>query len=182
MGKTFDSILDTRLAIFTKENDTYTKAQYGSKLEHNAIDAMFPLLSHIQSQKMNNKVIYCAMLDFETAYPLVSRPQLYLNLHDRGIQDPMLTVLKSLTKTHHVRVLHPYIKEHEYVEIQRGLAEGSALSPRLYAMFLSSLLQRLRDRFPNVTCAGRNAPQWIGPLAYVDDLCLCVESISFFPY
>jgi len=74
VAKTFESIIDTRLSIFTGENDTCMHAQFGSKLDHNAIDVICTLLiSHIKAQKATDKILYCAMFDFERAYPLVSR-------------------------------------------------------------------------------------------------------------
>jgi len=33
----------------------------------------------------------------------------------------------------------------------------------------------LRENFPNAQCAGS---QWIGALVYVDDLCLCADSVE----
>jgi len=105
----FQSILDARLAIFTHENNTCTQAQYGGEKDHSTIDALYPLISHIQTKKLEGKVVYCAMLDFETAYSSVSRPQLYAYLHKQGIQGQMLAVIKSLTKSLKVRVLHPHI-------------------------------------------------------------------------
>lgn len=178
VAKNFESILDNRLATFTYDNDTCTNAQYGGKQDHGTMDALYPLISHIQTRKKEGKVVYCDMIDFETAYPSVSRPQLYKYMEEQGIQGKMLAVVKSLTKSLYVRVLHPNIKDQEYVEIQRGLAEGSALSPRLYAIFLANLLRKLRNEFPNATCTGKTSPQWIGALAYVDDLCLCADSIE----
>jgi len=136
----FESILDARLAIFTHENNTCTQAQYGGKQDHGTIDALYHLISHIQTKKSEWKVVYCVMLDFETAYPSVSRPQLYAYLHEQGIQ-----------------------------------GQSSAPSPRLYAIFLGSLLQKLREHFPTAQCTGA---QWIGALAYVDDLCLCADSVE----
>jgi len=87
----------------------------------------------------------------------------------------MLAVIKSLTKSLKVRALHPHIPVDDCVYIETGLAEGSALSPRLYAIFLGSLLRKLRENFPNAQCAGA---QWIGALAYADDLCLCADSVE----
>ena len=89
----------------------------------------------------------------------------------------MLAVIKSLTKSLRVRVLHPHIPVDDYVDIERGLAEGSALSSRLYAIFLGSLLRKLRENFPTAQCTG---VQWIGALAYVEDLCLCADSAAEF--
>jgi len=113
------------------------------------------------------------MLDIKTAYPSVSRPQLYTYLHEQCIQGQMLAVIKSLTKSLKVRVLHPHIPVDDHVDIERGLGDGSALGPRLYAIFVASLRRKLRENFPTAQCTGA---QWIGGLAYVDDLCLCADS------
>ena len=81
LPKNFESILDSRLATFTHENNTCTQAQYGGKRDHGTVDALYPLISHIQTRKLEGRVVYCAMLDFETSYHSVSRPQLYTYLH-----------------------------------------------------------------------------------------------------
>ena len=77
----FESILDARLAVFTHENNTCTQAQYRGEKDHGTIHALYPLISPIQTKNLEGRVVYCAMLDFETAYPSVSRPQLYTYLH-----------------------------------------------------------------------------------------------------
>ena len=43
----------------------------------------------------------------------------------------------------------------DYVRIERGLAEGSVLSPRLYTILLADLLVKLKDKFPQLTCKGK---------------------------
>jgi len=113
--------------------------------------------------------------------PLSEQTPNYLSLHNHGrIHGTMLSVIESLTKENYVRVPHPHLPED--VEIDRGLTEGSALSPCLYSIFLRRLLHKLRAQFPGATCAGHQSPQWIGALAYMvaymDDLCLCADSIS----
>ena len=62
------------------------------------------------------------------------------------------------------------------VRIERGLAEGSVLSPRLYTIFLAHLLKKMKDKFPEITCKGKTGDQWIGATAYADDLTLCASS------
>ena len=42
LAKNFESILDSRLATFTRENNTCTQAQYGGKKDHGTIDACTP--------------------------------------------------------------------------------------------------------------------------------------------
>jgi len=67
--------------------------------DHGTVDALYPLISHIQTRKLEGRVVYCAILDFETVYSSVSRPQLYTYLHEQGIQGQMLAVIKSFTKS-----------------------------------------------------------------------------------
>ena len=46
------------------------------------------------------------------------------------------------------------------VRIERGLAEGSVLSPRLYTIFLADLLKKMKDKFPDPDYDKRdNKPQ-----------------------
>ena len=97
--------------------------------------ALYPLISDIQTRKKEGKIAYYNMIDFETLYPSVSRPQLY----------------KSR-----------YMEE----------------SKQLYAIFIANLLRKLRNEFPNATSTGKSLPQWIGALAYVNDLCLCADRIE----
>ena len=200
MAKTFESIIDPRLAIFTKET-TLSRTHNMEVLDHNTIDAFYPLISHIQTQKAQDKIVNYIMCDFETIYPSVSRPQLHLTLHDHGIQGTVMSVMKNFTKEYYVRVLYPHLPIDDYVEIERGLAGSSTLSPRQYSMFLNttlspqhntesstlsprqysmflSLLYKLPAQFPGTTCARRQSPQWKGALKYLDDLCLCADSIS----
>jgi len=59
LAKTFESVLDRRLDTYTKANNTCTLAQYGSKTDHATIDALYPLVSHIQERKLKGEVVYC---------------------------------------------------------------------------------------------------------------------------
>ena len=71
-----------------------------------------------------------------------------------------------------IRVLHPGIRESNTVEILRGLPEGSRLSPTLFGIFVSDLINTLKKKFPNATVAWGGSSVWIGGILYVDDLCL----------
>ena len=71
-----------------------------------------------------------------------------------------------------IRVLHPGIRESNAVEILRGLPEGSRLSPTLFGIFVSDLINTLKKKFPNASVAWGGSSVWIGGILYVDDLCL----------
>ena len=175
-AKIFESVLDNRLAKYVAEHDTCTTMQYGGQSDHSVKDALYPLLHHIEHQKANGRIVWTAMIDFQTAFPSLWRERLYLTLSEQGIHGPMYHALKNLTRHHEVRVLHPQVPEDQYATIQRGLTEGSVLSPRLYAIFLANLLRALRTRFPLQHCFDNPALPYVGTLAYVDDICLCADT------
>ena len=71
-----------------------------------------------------------------------------------------------------IRVLHPLIPEDDYTQIFRGLPEGSRLSPTLFGILISDLLQEIKHKHPNSDTIGPEGPTWVGALAFVDDLVL----------
>jgi len=85
-----------------------------------------------------------------------------------------------------VRVLHPLIPSSNFVQVERGLPEGSRLSPILFGIVAADLIRELRKEFPQAsvysTSFSEGSPSggpassssiWIGGFFYVDDLCLC---------
>ena len=176
IAKTFEKILDSRLWQYTTKHNTCTYSQYGSKLDHGTLDAIYPLITHIEREKQKGRAVFTGMIDFQTAFPSLWRQKLYSTLHDQGIRGNMLQALINLTKQHSVRVLHPSVRRDHIVNIDRGLTEGSALSPRLYSIFLANLLRALKEAFPQQTMLGSTTNKYIGVLAYVDDIALCASS------
>jgi hypothetical protein len=113
LAKTFEIIVDQRLEEDTRIRNICTSKQFGSKRGNSCSDAMHPFLSHIEQERQAGRPVHCAMIDFETAFPSVSRAQLYHQLRQNGIKGNILRIIKSLTKEHSVRVLHPDIDENE---------------------------------------------------------------------
>jgi hypothetical protein len=86
---------------------------------------------------------------------------------------------RLLTSTYHlvqVRVLHPLLGPNRFTPIQRGLPEGSRLSPILFGIFMSELLRQLEKDFPFAYTYTSKGNIWLGAIAYVDDLVLISKS------
>jgi hypothetical protein len=65
------------------------------------------------------------------------------------------------------RVLHPLIPEDDYTQILRGLPEGSRLSPTLFGILISELLQEIKHKHPDSDTIGPRGTMWVGALAFV---------------
>ena len=90
-----------------------------------------------------------------------------------------IRVWRLLTSTYHlvqVRVLHPLLGPNRFTPIQRGLPEGSRLSPILFGIFMSELLRQLEKDFPHAYTYTSKGNIWLGAIAYVDDLVLISKS------
>jgi hypothetical protein len=86
---------------------------------------------------------------------------------------------RLLTSTYHlvqVRVLHPLLGPNRFTPIQRGLPEGSRLSPILFGIFMSELIRQLEKDFPHAYTYTSKGNIWLGAIAYVDDLVLISKS------
>ena len=90
----------------------------------------------------------------------------------------MWRVLQETYCTIKIRVLHPLISESEFTTILQGLPEGSKLSPPLFGIFISELLEVLKDKYPGAVTYSTSGMEWAGAIAYVDDIVL----ISQCPY
>ena len=122
------------------------------------------------NQQFDQSPTYCAFIDFSTAYPSVHRNRLSSILHDHNIQGKMWRLLTSTYHLVQVRVLHPLLGPNRFTPIQRGLPEGSRLSPILFGIFMSELLRQLEKDFPHAYTYTSQGNIWIGVIAYVDDL------------
>ena len=85
-----------------------------------------------------------------------------------------------------VRVLDPLIPSSNFVQVKRGLPEGSRLSPILFGIVAADLIRELRKEFPQASVHSTSFPGgpqsggpaspssiWIWGIFYVDDLCQC---------
>ena len=96
--------------------------------------------------------------------------------------------LRERFKRISVRVLHPLIQATSFVDVKRGLPEGSRLSPTLFGIVAADLIRELQKEFPHISIQCASHAQgghplagglsstntvWVGGFFYVDDLCLC---------
>ena len=187
LAKLFEGFLVTRLTAYTETHNTLTDNQFGSRPGRQTHDAIYSLISIIQYNRLcQKKPTHVAFIDYTTAYPSVFRQGLCHELYNQGIRGKMWRHLRERFHEISVRVLHPSIPSSNFVQVKRGLPEGSRLSHILFGIVAADLIRESRQEFPQASVHSASFPGgpqsggpaspssiWIGGIFYVDDLCLC---------
>lgn len=117
--------------------------------------------------------VYVLYIDLKSAYDLVDRQRLYWILHERGCPHPILKLIKNLLDCYNYQVRSGTSLSAQY-PTSRGLAQGGALSPTLFSLFLDAAMQTVTRRFESLSASSirlpfvpdRNVPY----LGFADDL------------
>ena len=113
---------------------------------------------------------FMAFLDIKAAYDTVSRTALWRKMEERGLPNSTICALRSLFD-HNTSFLRIGKRESAGIRHQRGLIQGSILSPMLYAVFIDDLPGRLRSLGTNLMHQHR-----IASFFYADDIAVIADS------
>lgn len=91
----------------------------------------------------DNKDLSHVLLDLQTAYDMVNRNILWHRLSTAfGVPGPLIKLLKKLFDGNSSRIIIQG-KRSEPIENNRGLLQGSSLSPMLFNFFINDLIQEI---------------------------------------
>ena len=111
-----------------------------------------------------------AFLDIKAAYDTVRRDKLWVKLENKGCNRHTVSVLKSLFD-HNTSFIRIGKAESEGINHERGLLQGSILSPILYATFIDDLAGQLRELSTTKMHGERTASFF-----YADDIAIIADS------
>ena len=109
--------------------------------------------------------IPCFVLNCKKAFDSVEYYVLLKHLFSRGIYGKCWRLIQSYYERPTARVKVNNCLSHEFI-IERGVRQGSVLSPSLFLLLIDSLLHRLIEANVGVSLEGI----YVGTLAHVDDL------------
>ena len=136
LGKLFTSVLNQRLLKWSQCNDVITDAQFGFRPGYGTVDAIF-VLNSIISQTLNNKKrLYCAFVDFQTAFDSINRCKLWYKLSKIGIKGKMLRIIHNMYSNVKSCVTVRGFNS-EYFKSSLGLMQGEVLSPILFSLYVN---------------------------------------------
>ena len=155
--KTFERIIKTRLFWWLQERDLFPKTQFGFRRFVSTRDAVLTLTADIQMAYSNNQSVVALFLDIAGAYDNVQLNLLVDKIRKIGIPSPIVKLIYALYSNRRI-CLHINNLATATQTSNRGLAQGTILSPLLYILFTSDLENIL--------------PKGINIIQYADDVCL----------
>lgn len=138
--KLFCSILNNRLSNFCTENKIIPDCQIGFKKLARTADHVLTLKVLIDNyvKRVSKKYLFCAFVDFKSAFDTISRKSLVFKLLRSGIGGNFLSVLESMYNDVQYSVKLPSGVSNKFSS-SIGVKQGCVLSPLLFNLFTSDL-------------------------------------------
>ena len=165
IGKLFTKILRKRITEWAEDHALLTEAQFGFRPTYSTTDANYTLYSLVNSIRKKQK-LYCAFIDFSTAFDSVDRDILYDWLTESGISSKMLKIIIALYSNTSSCVKLNNVCSDIFL-LNRGLRQGDSLSPVLFIFYINNLAGGLSKN---------DSSKSINILQYADDLAIFAES------
>lgn len=152
VGKIFERILERRLVRFALTEDIIDDAQEGFLPHRNTTRYLYKMISSIHEVRRKKMTAMILLIDFEKAYDSVPINCLLYKLHKFGIRGKILKLVTCFLTTRTTK-----LKVNEFIGMAHiltmiGLPQGAVLSPILFILYVSDLLdhrclpEALRER------------------------------------
>ena len=171
VGKIFSGIMNERMKELIELNRVIGEEQNGFRKNRRGEDNIFVVNEVINNLNRNKYRGYIAFIDIEKAYDRVDREILWKVLEKVGFSRKIVNIIKSM----YVNTEATYILgdiETKPVCSMRGVRQGCAMSPILFALYTEELAVRLRNSGLGV----RIDCERLSSLLYADDITILSET------
>ncbi|CAK1604114.1 unnamed protein product [Parnassius mnemosyne] len=139
VGKLNENMLKMRLECYVEANNIIPHVQYGFRRGRSCADSFISLLSDLKYANNNNKSSVCVFLDIEGAFDNVDPGILVQVLSDIGIPGILCQWLFNFLIDRTLYIRHNNIL-HGPRRVSKGTMQGATLSPLLYNIYTSQIL------------------------------------------
>ena len=140
------------LKVCEREN-LFGDTQYGFRPGRSTTDCIFLLLTAVKKARKKKFKISVAFCDLQKAYDSVDREILYKKLHHSGFGGKVLSLIQSMYYNDTVKI-KIWNTLSSPLWFTRGVKQGCALSPLLFALYIAGLGVKLQETQPGVEVGG----------------------------
>jgi len=157
MGKLYSLLLMKRLEEFVEATDALHWTQGGFRPRRGTQESVFSLFEAVRSAagKQNARMTYLLFVDLENAYGSIDHSVLWDALIGKGIDGKFLATVISMYSSASAtldvggQLVGASMTDggtmKGSIEIQRGVLQGSPISPLLFNLFIDSVIRSVHD-------------------------------------
>ena len=154
----YSKVLNERLSLVVEEHNLLGEIQNGFRKERGGVDNNFILDTVLLKSKAEKSKLFLSFIDISKAYDSVNRGILWEKLAYLGIRGEYLSSLKALYTDDCIDCEVNGLTT-KPIYLRRGLRQGCALSPLLFALYISGVgnditLSELGFRIGNIVVSG----------------------------
>ncbi len=146
--------------------------QFGFKKQHSTTMCSVILKEVVSHYIEGNSNVYCCLLDASKAFDKIHYGKLFRVLLDKHISPLVLRLLMNCYVRQCARVSWDNVMS-EYFILSNGVKQGGVLSPKLFTVYIDSLLDELKQS--GYGCYLNDV--FVGALSYADDITLLCPSL-----
>lgn len=141
VGKVFEKVVQLRLIHFIEDKNLLPDFQFGFRQGHSTIHQAMRLKKYIISNKINKKSTGLILLDIEKAFDSIWHDGLIFKLIKMKLPTYLIRLINSFIRNRRFAV---YVNDSvsNTIHIPAGLAQGTCISPILYALFVADFPQQ----------------------------------------